>query len=69
MESTLSFKLKNLNVLSHYTRVEFVTNTKAEMETLEIFLHLGPDRPWSPPSLLYNEYRVFPGSKEVGAWL
>ena len=23
-----------------------------------------PDRPWSPPSLLYNEYRVFPGSKE-----
>ena len=23
----------------------------------------GPDRPWSPPSLLYNEYRVFPGGK------
>jgi len=23
-----------------------------------------PDRPWSPPSLLYNEYRVFPGGKE-----
>ena len=22
-----------------------------------------PDRPWSPPSLLYNGYRVFPGSK------
>jgi len=22
-----------------------------------------PDRPWSPPSLLYNEYRVFPGGK------
>jgi hypothetical protein len=21
------------------------------------------DRPWSPPSLLYNEYRVFPGGK------
>ena len=23
-----------------------------------------PDRPWGPPSLLYNGYRVFPGSKE-----
>jgi hypothetical protein len=20
-----------------------------------------PDRPWGPPSLLYNDYRVFPG--------
>jgi hypothetical protein len=23
-----------------------------------------PDRPWSPPSLLYNGYRVFPEGKE-----
>ena len=23
-----------------------------------------PDRPWGPPSLLYNRYRIFPGSKE-----
>jgi hypothetical protein len=23
-----------------------------------------PGRPWSPPSLLYNGYRVFPGGKE-----
>jgi len=23
-----------------------------------------PDRPWVPPSLLYNVYRVFPGGKE-----
>ena len=22
-----------------------------------------PDRPWGPPSLLYNRYRVFPGCK------
>jgi hypothetical protein len=22
------------------------------------------DRPWGPPSLLYNGYRVFPGGKE-----
>ena len=23
-----------------------------------------PNRPWDPPSLLYNRYRVFPGGKE-----
>ena len=23
-----------------------------------------PDRPWGPPSLLYNRYRVFPGGKQ-----
>jgi hypothetical protein len=22
-----------------------------------------PDRPWGPPSFLYNRYRVFPGGK------
>jgi hypothetical protein len=22
-----------------------------------------PDRPWGPPSLLYNGYRIFPGGK------
>jgi len=27
-----------------------------------------PDRPWGPPSLLYNGYRVFPGVKATGAW-
>ena len=26
-----------------------------------------PDRPWDPPSLLYDGYRVFPGVKPVGA--
>jgi hypothetical protein len=29
----------------------------------EIF-RTRPDRPWGPPSLLYNGYRVFPGGKE-----
>ena len=29
----------------------------------EIF-HTCPDRPWGPPSLLYNGYQVFPGGKE-----
>jgi hypothetical protein len=27
-----------------------------------------PDRPWGPPSLLYNVYRVFTGGKAAGAW-
>jgi len=25
-------------------------------------------RPWGPPSLLYNRYRVIPGGKATGAW-
>jgi len=27
-------------------------------------LRTSPDRPWGPPSLLYNGYLVFPGGKE-----
>jgi hypothetical protein len=33
----------------------------------EIF-RTRPDRPWGPPSLLYNGYRVFPGGKVAEAW-
>ena len=33
----------------------------------EIF-RTRPDRPWGPPSLLYNGYRLFPGGKAAGAW-
>ena len=29
---------------------------------------IRPDWTWGPPSLLYNEYRVFPGGKAAGAW-
>jgi hypothetical protein len=32
----------------------------------EIFL-TRPDRLWGPPSLLYNEYRVFAWSKAAGS--
>jgi len=28
------------------------------------FFRTCPDRPWCPPSLLYNGYRVFPGGRE-----
>ena len=37
--------------------------TGIESRTGEIFRNC-PDRPWGPPSLLYNGYRVFPGGKE-----
>ena len=33
----------------------------------EIF-RIRPDRPWGPPSFLYNRYRVFPGGKAAGEW-
>jgi hypothetical protein len=33
----------------------------------QIFL-ARPEWPWSPPSLLYIGYRVFPGGKAAGAW-
>ena len=32
------------------------------------FFCTPPDRPWCPPRLLYNEYRVFPGAKAAEAW-
>jgi len=31
------------------------------------FLH-RPDRPWGPPSLLYNGCRLFPEGKAAEAW-
>ena len=33
----------------------------------ELF-RIRPDRPWGPPSLLYNGYRVFPWCKAAGTW-
>jgi hypothetical protein len=33
----------------------------------EIF-RTRPDRPWGPPSLLCNGYRVLTGGKAAGAW-
>jgi len=33
----------------------------------EVF-HTRPGRPWGPPTLLFNGYRVFPEGKTTGAW-
>jgi hypothetical protein len=35
---------------------------------VEIF-RTRPDRPWDPPSHLYNGYRVFRGGEAAGVWL
>jgi hypothetical protein len=32
------------------------------------FFRTNPNWPRGPPSLLYNEYRFFPGGKSAGAW-
>jgi hypothetical protein len=32
------------------------------------FFHTHPNRPWGPPRLLYNRYRLIPGGKAAGAW-
>ena len=50
--------------------LRFATGWKVQGSNLgggEIF-HTRPHRPWGPPSLLYNGYRVFPGVKAAGAW-
>ena len=38
---------------------------RIESQWSDIF-RTHPDRPCGPPSLLYNEYRVFPGDKTAG---
>jgi hypothetical protein len=40
--------------------MHFYNNKKSRW--VEIF-RTSPDRPWGPPSLLYNGYRVFHGGK------
>jgi hypothetical protein len=39
-----------------------LTVRRSYLSSGEIFLP-RPDRPWGPPNLLYNEYRLFPGVK------
>jgi len=48
-------------------RVGKCLNIRAEISEgfiLEMVRKPCPDRPWGPPSLLYNGYRLFPGGKE-----
>jgi len=38
------------------------------IESLWVILRTLPNRPWSPPSLLYNGHRVFPEGKAAEVW-
>jgi hypothetical protein len=49
------------------TRYELVGQEIESRWGGEIF-RTRPDRPWDPPSLLYNGYRVFSGVEASGAW-
>ena len=53
-----NYKQNNKNVTTAYG----LAGPGIESRWGEIF-RTCPDRPWGPPSLLYNEYRVFPGGK------
>ena len=53
----------SVGIATHYGLVVRGSNSNGG----EIFRIL-PDRPWGPPSLLYNGYRVFPRDKAAGAW-
>jgi hypothetical protein len=60
--------LVNLFV-SHPTYIIFVFLKSIPYRTPgggEVF-RTRSDRPWAPPSFLYNGYRAFPGGKAAGA--
>jgi hypothetical protein len=62
-------EMQQYSVLSTYSHFTFymyypitvLDGPGIESQWGEIFR--CPDRPWGPPSLLYNGYRVFPGGK------
>ena len=56
-------KIANMNTDAVFTYIRGWTVRGSNPGGGEIFCTC-PDRPWSPPSLLYNGYRVFPGGKE-----
>jgi len=58
--NTLSKRRLQPNVVG---RVEGWAVRGSNPSGVEIF-RTCPDRPWCPPSLLYNVYRVFLGGKE-----
>jgi hypothetical protein len=58
---------KGFNTVQKWIKGEKPRTDKKNPGGGEIF-STRPDRPWGPPSLLYNGYRVIPGSKAAGAW-
>jgi hypothetical protein len=74
MQSELSMFILHNSKRGCLTFTVYVYITTAELATCWTvrgsnpgsgeFFHTCPDRPWGPPSLLYNGYWVFPGVKE-----
>jgi hypothetical protein len=56
-------KTANRNTDAEFTYITGWTVWGSNPGGGEIF-RTCPDRPWGPPSLLYNGYRVFPGGKK-----
>ena len=58
-----------LIIMSDVILVNFITSRVSLTDgSGRFFSRTIPDRPWGPPSLLYNGYRNFPGGKTAGAW-
>jgi hypothetical protein len=65
----ISFIIKGNRDSSVYIATYYSLNGPGiESRWREIF-RISSDRPWGPPSILYSEYRVFPGAKAAGACL
>ena len=65
--------LSTVTVGGRYSSVRIATRYELDAPGIESrwgceIFRIRTDRPWGPPSLLYNWYRVFLGGKAAGAW-
>ena len=69
-EFTQSSQIPELDAIQLYIEIFVNNQLDAQFFFMYVYfypLHVSgtcPDRPWGPPTLLYNGYRVFPGGKE-----
>jgi hypothetical protein len=62
-------KVQGVQLKNKFRRTANVTVCTNIIKLLYVYkFSTRPDRPWGPPSLLYNGYRVIPGDKSAGAW-
>ena len=62
-----NIKLFKLYVAKRDTSVGIASRYGLNGRGIESRWGTRPDRPWGPPSLVYNGYRVLPGVKTAGA--
>ena len=67
------YQLRKFNYLHNETSKDYTQCFEYGNLLPSIFDYIvrgeGQIFPWSPHSLLFNRYRVFPGGKTAGAWL